>query len=824
MVVSPSLPAALSALGQRKQFILFKLVERAGGKSDKIPCHPYTGQPCDAHDPANWTDHPTVYALAPLMGPEYGIGFVLTADSGLWCLDIDSALQADNTWSPLALSLIGLLPGAAVEVSVSGRGLHVWGKGLLPAQRRIKNTELGLELYNDKRFIALGYPNAVGSSECECSLTIQTVTALYFAAPTERINPDAPTEWTNTPSPDWRGPTDDVALIQRMMGSRPSAGAIFGGKAAVQDLWNANAAVLRVQFPAASEGQEYGASEADAALASHLAFWTGRDCERMARLMHMSQLRRDKWDRDDYIKRTILGACQLAQNVYCEKPKATFDAPKAEFNEPVAGTDTLPHDGAVGNLETGIAQPVTRRGNLVNGSVWLTPDDQLRLWNGYTYVADGNYILTATGQQWGPDAFKNRYGGWSFVMDAENGKASYNAFEAFTQSRALRMPKVDHSAFRPDLAPDAIWERDGASYANTYRKLSIPRVTGDATPFLKHLAKVLPIKRDRDILLAYMAAIVQYQGKKFQWAPVIQGVEGNGKTLFSRCVAEAVGLRYCHFPRASELAEKFNSWLVNKIFIGVEDIYFPEGRQAIIETLKPMVTNSRQPIRAMQKAEATMDICANFIVNSNHKDGIRKTSNDRRWCVMFCAQQTKEDKQRDGLDRDYFVEIYGWLENGGYAIVSEFLHTYEIPAEYGLSCLMGDAPVTSSTEEALHIGLGAVEVEVLEAIESQTAGFCGGWVSSLALDNFLRERRLDSRMPRSRRSEMLAALGYVKHPRLPSGRLTLSLTGTNERPVLYIKDGHPFTELQTSAEVLKAYESAQRPGAAQLWEVGRRTG
>jgi hypothetical protein len=67
---------------------------------------------------------------------------------------------------------------------------------------------------------------------------------------------------------------------------------------------------------------------------------------------------------------------------------------------------------------------------------------------------------------------------------------------------------------------------------------------GDVSLFLAHMKKILPIPRDRSILLAYMAAVVQHQGVKFQWAPLIQGVEGNGKTLFSRCVAEAVGVRY----------------------------------------------------------------------------------------------------------------------------------------------------------------------------------------------------------------------------------------------------------------------------------------
>ena len=39
-----------------------------------------------------------------------------------------------------------------------------------------------------------------------------------------------------------------------------------------------------------------------------LAFWTGRDCERIRALMNKSALARDKWEREDYLPRTILGA------------------------------------------------------------------------------------------------------------------------------------------------------------------------------------------------------------------------------------------------------------------------------------------------------------------------------------------------------------------------------------------------------------------------------------------------------------------------------------------------------------------------------------
>jgi hypothetical protein len=93
-----------------------------------------------------------------------------------------------------------------------------------------------------------------------------------------------------------------------------------------------------------------------------------------------------------------------------------------------------------------------------------------------------------------------------------------------------------------------------------------------------HLAKIIPNERDRLILICYMAACVQHQGHKFQWAPLIQGAPGNGKSLLSRCVAEAIGRRYVHWPKASRLAAQFNGWMVGKTFYAVEDIHVPGAK------------------------------------------------------------------------------------------------------------------------------------------------------------------------------------------------------------------------------------------------------
>jgi hypothetical protein len=64
-------------------------------------------------------------------------------------------------------------------------------------------------------------------------------------------------------------------------------------------------------------------SEADLALCSKLAFWTGRDPERIDRMFRASGLMRDKWERDDYRNRTIETAIEGCSEVYSRSRPTT---------------------------------------------------------------------------------------------------------------------------------------------------------------------------------------------------------------------------------------------------------------------------------------------------------------------------------------------------------------------------------------------------------------------------------------------------------------------------------------------------------------------
>lgn len=301
--------APLATRGRR-----FVIAER----SSKVPLQP-SGVPASSTDAATWcTYEEAAYGFGASVADCYGVGFVLTGD-GLGVIDIDDALQPDGKWHPLAIELCRSMPGAVVEVSQSGRGLHAWFRltGSIPEHAK-KATVNGLriECYSADRYVLLG-SGADGHLADDCP-GAREIMARYF--PSRAAPIDTP---DTGPRADWRGPADDDELIRRALRSRSQAGVFGGNRASFADLWEANAAVLSAAYP--HDSKPYDASDADMALAQHLAFWTGCDRQRIERLMRRSALAREKWDTNGnyLVGHTITNACAKQGDVYREREPAT---------------------------------------------------------------------------------------------------------------------------------------------------------------------------------------------------------------------------------------------------------------------------------------------------------------------------------------------------------------------------------------------------------------------------------------------------------------------------------------------------------------------
>lgn len=108
------------------------------------------GAAASSTDPGTWTTH----AAAKRSRVGAGLGFVLAGD-GIVCVDLDHCIDASGRLAGWARRILDRMPATFVEVSPSGTGLHIFGRGWVGRGRRIRSGDRSVEVYDRGRYIAV---------------------------------------------------------------------------------------------------------------------------------------------------------------------------------------------------------------------------------------------------------------------------------------------------------------------------------------------------------------------------------------------------------------------------------------------------------------------------------------------------------------------------------------------------------------------------------------------------------------------------------------------------------------------------------------------
>lgn len=275
----------------KPNWVVWRYEER-GGKKTKTPYNPATGTPAKSNAPHTWVPYDN--AMAALQQYSYdGLGFMFSG-SGLVGIDLDHCVSSDGSLTTLAEEIVRLA-NSYTEYSPSGQGLHIIGEGQTPPGGN-RNSALGLEMYSEARYFTVTGKVFNGLTEIQdVQAAVDQIHKAYLtrpaAAPAEIALPGQPPVLLS-----------DEAL-QAMMKSDKKSGENF------QRLWEGDTSQYNGD-----------ASAADMALCNRLAYWTGRDAQRMDAFFRQSGLMRDKWDRQTgattYGAMTIERACRDCRSVY----------------------------------------------------------------------------------------------------------------------------------------------------------------------------------------------------------------------------------------------------------------------------------------------------------------------------------------------------------------------------------------------------------------------------------------------------------------------------------------------------------------------------
>jgi hypothetical protein len=214
--------------------------------------------------PNEWASYEAASAFVAA-NPTYGLGFVLTKECGLTCVDLDATEDA-TILARHSQIFNELFPMAYAELSPSGKGCHLWMFGNAPTK---KASSLKLEVYSAERYMTVTL-NPIRNVE----LTNMQPQLAELISAIERLVPRKD-----------KGSADDAAIVEKCKSKKFDA--LHAGN------W---------------QGLYPSQSEADSALVYMITQWTN-DPRQIARLFLASGLgQRDKAKRPDYVTNIVSDA------------------------------------------------------------------------------------------------------------------------------------------------------------------------------------------------------------------------------------------------------------------------------------------------------------------------------------------------------------------------------------------------------------------------------------------------------------------------------------------------------------------------------------
>lgn len=215
-------------------------------------------------------------------------------------------------------------------------------------------------------------------------------------------------------------------------------------------------------------------------------------------------------------------------------------------------------------------------------------------------------------------------------------------------------------------APQGVISVDGAPRLNAFKSDSVPEADPnwadhpDAWRLTHHIENLFGDNAKH--VLGWMGYVVQNLGQKVQWAPLLKGVEGDGKTLTASMALAAIGKANARVIGTNEVRSQFSGWAENHALGIIEEIRIKgHNRHEVMNSLKPFITNDIVTIvRKGHDGYQTHNV-ANYMALTNFEDALAIDGNDRRWGVFFTRFQSSAQVKRE-LPASYFDPLWDLVE------------------------------------------------------------------------------------------------------------------------------------------------------------------
>ena len=232
------------------------------GRLDKFLINPHTGKFAESDNPETWADFDTACKYAKEQGGVC-LAYALDGKDGIACIDLDGCMQENGDFSDIAQKAFIAASGSYAEKSVSGKGLHIFGK-TKGADLRSFSKDKTMEYYQGGHFIAMTGDD-YGSSELKSFDTPEMKTVLESKL-------EKRTEWKHTgEGVEGLSSMDDREMLEKAFKAKNGD--------TVKKLYN-------------GEDLRGNHSNSDMSLMNYLAFWSNHDIDQMLRVFATSGLYR----------------------------------------------------------------------------------------------------------------------------------------------------------------------------------------------------------------------------------------------------------------------------------------------------------------------------------------------------------------------------------------------------------------------------------------------------------------------------------------------------------------------------------------------------
>ena len=267
-------------------------------------------------------------------------------------------------------------------------------------------------------------------------------------------------------------------------------------------------------------------------------------------------------------------------------------------------------------------------------------------------------------------------------------------------------------------------------------------------------------QKEAVILTSWLAHQIQKPGILLGWCPVIYSIPGIGKGFLFELLQSVLGRKNVNKVEATQAISKYTGWATNSSTIILNEIRIVgENRFAIVDRLKPLITDDTIQIEEKFVSAHSAINTANYLCLTNYKDAIPVNKTDRRWWILNC--QIRDITQLEELvgrkEGEYFTELFANLKY--FDDIRRWLLDYKIPESF--SSLVR-APINRSreiaimTEEAKTTGL----LELEELIKEGSTFYKDEIVCSADLFSHFKHRYSEIFLNTREKNHLLVKLGY----------------------------------------------------------------